>query len=126
MKSKASLLLMEQLVMILVFALAAVLCLQIFVYADRTSREMEIQDRAVALAQNAAETLKACGSLESAAELLGGTVREGTLALVREELTLEICQTASTIPGLSQAEIRVADGEHMIFTLTVAWQEVAE
>lgn len=126
MKSKASVLLMEQLVMILVFALAAVLCLQVFVYADWTSREMEIRDRAVALAQNGAEILKTCGNLEEAAELLGGTVREGALTAAREALTLKICRTATTVPGLARAEVRVADGEDIIFTLTVAWQEVAE
>ena len=40
MKSKASLLLMEQLVMVLVFALAAALCLQVFLRADQISTEI--------------------------------------------------------------------------------------
>ena len=39
MKSKAPLALMEQMVMLLVFALAAALCLQAFVQSDRLSRE---------------------------------------------------------------------------------------
>ena len=38
MRSKAPLALMEQMVMVLVFALAAALCLQAFALADRISR----------------------------------------------------------------------------------------
>lgn len=37
-RSKAPLALMEQIIMILVFALASAVCLQAFVYADRLSR----------------------------------------------------------------------------------------
>lgn len=58
MKNKAPLALMEQLVMVLVFALAAALCIQVFVFSDRTSRYNEARDRAVLEAQNAAEALK--------------------------------------------------------------------
>ena len=58
MKSKATLFLMEQLVMLLVFALAAALCLGIFVRADRISAETKERDEAVILACNAAEMLK--------------------------------------------------------------------
>ena len=61
MRSRAPLALMEQLVMILVFALAAALCLQVFVFADRISARNEETDRAVLVCQNAAETLKAGG-----------------------------------------------------------------
>lgn len=58
MRSRAPLVLMEQVVMILVFALAAALCVQVFVYADRTSRYHESRDRAIVEAQNAAESIK--------------------------------------------------------------------
>ena len=47
MRSKAPLAMMEQMVMVLVFALAAALCLQAFVKSDRMSKEMEARDRAV-------------------------------------------------------------------------------
>ena len=60
MRSKAPLVLMEQLVMVLVFALAAALCVQVFVLSDQTSRSHEARDRAVVAAQNAAENLKGC------------------------------------------------------------------
>ena len=61
MRNKAPLALMEQLVMVLVFALAAALCVQALVLADNRSREMEHRDRALLEAQNAVETLKSCG-----------------------------------------------------------------
>lgn len=71
MRSKAPLILMEQLVMVLVFALAAALCLQAFVFADRTSRTNEARDRAMVEAQNAAEMLKAGRETEYLADMLG-------------------------------------------------------
>ena len=61
MRSKAPLVLMEQLVMVLVFALAAALCVQVFVLSDQTSRNYAARDRAAVAAQNAAEQLKGCG-----------------------------------------------------------------
>ena len=60
MKSRAPLVMMEQLVMVLVFALAAAVCVRIFALSDRLSLENETRDRAVTAVQNAAETLKAC------------------------------------------------------------------
>lgn len=58
MKSKTTLALIEQLIMVLVFALAAALCLRLFVAADaRSDRRAEI-DHAVLAAQTAAEQLK--------------------------------------------------------------------
>ena len=43
-KSKSTLALMEQAVMILVFAVAATLCVQAFVRADAYSKELERRD----------------------------------------------------------------------------------
>ena len=61
MRNKSPLALMEQLVMVLVFALAAALCLQVFMFADLTSERNAAIDRAVTECQNAAEILKASG-----------------------------------------------------------------
>ena len=58
MKSKAPLAMMEQLVMVLVFALAAALCLQTFVLSGKISKKTEAKNRAVTEAQNAAEIMK--------------------------------------------------------------------
>ena len=71
MRSKAPLALMEQMIMVLVFALAAALCLRAFVLSDSMSIENERRDNGVLLAQNAAEVYKACrGDAEAAAEIL--------------------------------------------------------
>ena len=66
MRNRAFLPLMEQAIMILVFALAAALCLRTFVWADGYSARQQARDQAVTVAQNAAETLQAKG-------LVGGT-----------------------------------------------------
>ena len=77
MRSKAPLVLMEQAVMVLVFALAAALCLRAFVWSDQLSRQNEARDRALLEVQNAAEALKHTGgdmahAQEEAARRLGG------------------------------------------------------
>lgn len=127
MKNRTSLVLMEQLVMVLVFALAAALCLGVFVKADQISRETRCRDEAVLLAQNGAEVLKSCaGSLENAAEILGGTVTENGLQVRSDGFTLVITPEDSGIPGLGQARIAVYLEEEPIFTLRTGWQEVGE
>ena len=59
MRSKAPLVLMEQMVMLLVFALAAALCMQAFVKSDQLSQQIVDRDQAVSLCQNAAEAIRA-------------------------------------------------------------------
>lgn len=113
MKHKASLLLMEQLVMILVFALAAALCLQVFVKAEEISVETARMDQAVVLAKNAAELLKATGGDAEKAESLS---EEGYQVKVRPRKSQQ--------PGLALAEIAVFFEETALFSLETAWQEV--
>ena len=116
MKNKASLLLMEQLVMVLVFALAAALCLTAFVKADQISRETARRDEAVLLAQNAAQVLKATsGDLEQA-------MATGADSGYR----LEIDWMDTAVSLLGKAEIRVWQEDELVFSLQVGWQEVAE
>ena len=81
MRSKAPLILMEQMVMLLVFALAAALCLQAFVKSDEHSARGEARDRAAVLCQTAAETVRHYGgdaknALSRAAEDLGAAYSE--------------------------------------------------
>lgn len=61
MRSKAPLVMMEQIVMVLIFALAAALCLQIFVLSGKLSKQIEAENNAAIKAQNIAETIKAEG-----------------------------------------------------------------
>ena len=128
MRSKAPLALMEQVVMVLVFALAAALCVSCFVTADRLSRRNAVRDEAVVAAQNAAETIKGCrGDYEQAATLLNGTLEHGILELCAdEEFCIVVTPENSDDPLLGKAKVEacaVRDGE-TLFALTVFWQEV--
>ena len=138
MRSKSPLALMEQVVMVLVFALAAALCLQVFVLSDQMSEKNRDTDRAVLLAQNTAEMIKACGGVEEAAEAVGGTVRQTMWSsYYYEDLTpapdaesgyyhVDVLPGNSGVEGLGQAAVEVFrwDGNEGLFALTVAWQEV--
>ena len=76
MKSRAPLALMEQIVMVLVFALAAAICLQAFVASGKLSRQAEERGRAVVEAQNMAEALKYDGCVSYLRERNGNTGTE--------------------------------------------------
>lgn len=79
MKSRAPLLLMEQLIMLLVFALAAVICVKAFVLSDRISREDSAREQAILQAQSAAETYKNYnGDSRKAIRTFGGTLKGDT------------------------------------------------
>ena len=67
MRSKAPLALMEQMVMILVFAVASALCLQAFAQSELISRRGEDRDRAAVLCQSVAEVVRSNGGDLSAA-----------------------------------------------------------
>lgn len=129
MKSKASLVLMEQLIMLLVFALAAAACLAIFTAAHSISLSARRQDEAVILAQNSAEILKYhAGDLQKTAAALEGSLQDDTAYIPGNDgLYLQIQKTASLIPGLGQAELLVMHAQSdsdILFSLTVCWQEV--
>lgn len=71
-RSKAPLSLMEQLIMILVFAFAAAVCLQAFVYSDRLSKDGTVRETAAMRATEVIETCKAYhGDMKKAADALG-------------------------------------------------------
>jgi len=128
MRSRAPLALMEQLVMVLVFALAAALCLRAFALADALSRQQETRDRALLACQQAAEELKANRGLD----LTGQTLYfdENWLALPSPEgaaYVLTAARQRAPVPGLGRAEVSVcpAEGGEVLAALPVAWQEVA-
>lgn len=137
-KSKSTLALMEQAIMILVFAVAATLCVQAFVRANLYSEELYRRDRAVNLCQTAAETVKAKrGELTSAAILLDGEVSDGKLYLFynKEWKTVGAGEAAYVLcmeeTGRSDSVVtaRVCVTEKKsseeLFALPVSWQEVA-
>ena len=134
MRSKAPLLLMEQMVMLLVFALAAALCLQAFVKSDGLSGDSEDRDRAVILCQNAAETIRRFGGetvSQDAARTLGYRYDHGVMYQEFDEdwepveqgvYRLETEERPTEVPGLVSAYVRVRKGSQALFELEVAWQ----
>ncbi len=134
MKNKTSIMLMALSLLLVVFALAAAVCLRLFVWADRTSHRDAQVDAALFQAQNAAEMTKHCsGNLLRASEGLGGVVTDGVWEISFDEawerssqgayvLTVTPRQTRS--PYLGQAQVRVTDAQgNVLAQLTVSWQE---
>ena len=138
-KSKAPLTMIEQMVMLLVFALAAALCLQAFVKSDEMS---EARDQAVVLCQNAAEAIRSTGgSWDTAYDLMGmpfpypGLGKEASVFYYDEDWTLidtDDCAYQlwiepldSGVDGLGKAKISVTEEDSFdaIFAIEVAWQE---
>lgn len=146
-REKAPLVLMEQLAMLLVFALAAAVCLRLFVASDQLSRQLQDQDNAAALCQSTAEALRHNGGDIPAAlsEVSGADAgqREGFGYFVSygpdwsefvpngirsASYTLRARALDSGVPGLGKAEVeayRWQNGEmQSLFRLETAWQEV--
>ena len=150
MRSKSPLALMEQVLMVLVFALAAALCLRVFAFSDRVSARNEAIDRAVLECQNAAETLKSTGrpmaeAQKILADRMGGTMEQGLVQVCYDEnwtvlpgdaaecaYVLEVQGIPAGVDGLAKANVCVAaledisvggNGERL-FSIDVAWQEV--
>jgi len=135
MKSKAPLALMEQLTMILVFALAAALCLQLFVLSNTLSREGETRDQAVTAVQNAAEALKANdGSFEALAAFHGGVLTEKGWQIGYDDswqtapvekaifvVTAEAAANDQPLLGSAVITAKGTDGKQW-FQITVGWQ----
>ena len=113
MKNKASLLLMELLVMIPVFALAAAICLQVFSAAQRTSLQTQRTEAAMGIAQNAAELLKAGSEPETVEKRLADA-----------EFSVRIQEIPEELGGLNKARITVSDDGKELICLTVGYREV--
>jgi len=77
-RSKSTLFLIEQLIVIAVFAICAVACISILAAAFSTANDTRAINRAILNAESGAEAFKATGGdLEAVAEILGGTVGAG-------------------------------------------------
>ena len=137
MKSKAPLPLMEQLIMVLVFALTSALCLRGFSLANSISQEQESREHAVIAVQNAAEVLKhTSGDFERAATQLGG-YWDGNLCSIpydsswqplsnseQSVFLLQAIPLDDDNPFLGTAQIKVLYKDKILFEITVGWQEV--
>lgn len=135
MRSKAPLSVIEQVIMLLVFALAAAVCLRGFAWADSTSQRSRNCDLAMVQAQNAAAILQNNGGdLTAAAEIMGGQA-EGRRWDIHYNEQWERTDTQGvfalqvsvrpTLPLMGSAQITVADDGGLLAELMVSWQEVA-
>lgn len=126
----------EQLIMLLVFAVAAALCLRAFFWSGSHSRQSQARDQAVMAAQTAAERLKAVrGDLCSALTPLGGHQEEDEWAIYYDAdwqpvshpaaYYLTVASQTSVQPGLGSALVQVWDGSGApLVSLPISWQEV--
>lgn len=125
-RSKAPLALMEQIIMILVFAIASAVCLQAFVYSDNLSKKGDRTEMAANRAQTVTEYCKdKKGNLDAVCELLGGKRQEKGLVISYEEEEMKLTlQVTESTPYMEKAVLRVQeeDGEEL-YNMEVAWQK---
>lgn len=123
---RACLILMEQVLMLLVFAVAAAFCVQAFALSRDMSLEAAGLDSALAEAQNAAELLKSSGGtagegLDLLGSVLGGRQADGRWQTAAGSCTLEAAVEAGCT--VETVTIRCLDSEgEVLFSLPVAWQ----
>ena len=120
MRSKTPLVLMEQLVMVLVFAMAAAICLQVFGLSDRLSKENEARAEAALLAQNTAEELK----FSYGEVLLDWEEADGIYYMEEDGYRVRVQAEETEISGLQKVRLQVLQEEEVLFEIPVAWQEV--
>lgn len=147
-RAKAPLILMEQLAMLLIFALSAAVCLRVFAWSQQLSQLTRDRDDAALLCQNTAETLRTQNGdvVETLTEIsgvqpgyrdgFGHFIRYGEDWIALDEVsrtcryTLRVQELDSGVPGLGKAEVeayRWQGGEmESLFRLETAWQEVSE
>ncbi len=133
MKNKTTLLLIEQAVLLVVFALAAAVCLRLFAWADTTSRLDAAKDQALLQAQNVAETLKNTRSLELAAQSYGVQGEESGWEITFDQdwnqtpagpYTLRVTPQSQSVPLLAGAMVTVTDEKgNVLAQLSPCWQE---
>lgn len=124
MKHKSQLRIIEQTIMILVFAIAAAICLKAFLATSEISGAIRLKDLAVTQVQNTAEILKAThGDYEKAAERLNGKFEENRLVTECEGFSV-YARPAEGEGRVPRAVITAEDkAGNKVFEVTAAWQE---
>jgi len=134
MKNKAPLTIIELTVMLLVFALAAALCLRAFLWADRESKNIVKLDQAVMQAQTAAELLKSCqGNLDLLVAAAGGVATDTDWVLhydgqwrpttIDSTYELRITLHPDNSEFLGTASVNVYQDNQCLTSLLAAWQK---
>ena len=125
MKSRNVLSQIEFIIMVLVFALSAAVCLKVFAYSDSNSERNETRDYAMVRLQSAAELMKnSRGDLERCVSEFGGHADEKKWELELEDgmkLTAEKQESGNKYLG--KAELKFYSSGEEICSLPVAWQE---
>lgn len=134
MKNKSTLVMIEQIVMLLVFVLAATVCIRMFVGSEQLSRKYEATDQAVRVAQNAAELLKKGGIPAFASKEKVLQTGENTWVMFYDKnweetnqesaefsLAAEFLRSESDFLFRAEIVISTVDGTEL-FRLPVAWQ----
>lgn len=135
MRSRSTLVLMELVVMVLVFALTGALCLRAFTWADRVSQAQADRGQALLCAQNGAQLLKSCrGDFRKAAQVHGLGNEDRWVIHYSEDwqvcnepgvFRLQAARTQEERGLLGGALIEVYDAqETLLAQLKVKWQEV--
>ena len=118
MRSKTPLVLMEQLVMVVVFAMAAAICLQVFGLSEKLSEKNEDVAAAAFLAQNTAEELK-----NSHGDILLEWEEADGIYYLEEAYRMEV-RMEDTEEDLQKVNLQVLKDGAVLFEIPVAWQEV--
>ena len=136
---------MEQLIMILVFAFAAAVCLQAFVYSDRLSKDGTVRETAAMRATEVIETCKAYhGDMKKAADALGAQLipsSDGSgdsIEMIYQDDELKVIIDAGEVTEIGgetmmqTAKVRVSEtggddsgqseSETPVYTVDTAWQ----
>lgn len=124
MKNKANLAVMEQVIMLLVLAVAAAICIQVFIQAHLTEKQNHLQDMAIQNVQNVAEIIKSTGNLEHTAQKTGGCIENGVLTVQFDGFTVTASPVQSDDPLLGRAKVAAFDEDSIIAQLDICWQEV--
>ena len=131
MKSKTPLVLMDQIIMVLIFALSAVVYIKVFVYSNNVSKSVEAASHAAFKAQTMAEELK----YSSGESLENWNYDNDSWYIYYDENWQETKEEAEYTmkvtkeyeeDGLCRVSLRVLDDREVIFEIPVAWQEVTE
>ena len=123
-RNKAPLALMEQIIMILVFALASAVCLQGFVYANQLSKNGAAMQEASTRAQTVIEYCKAeHGNLDAVCQAIGGErTAQGLQVIDAEENRRTVLELGEKTEYLQRAKVTVWVGEIEAYSADIAWQ----
>lgn len=117
--------LIEMAVMLVVFALAAALCLRIFAWADRRAEEIGRKDEALVQMQNAAEVLRHYdGDFAAAAKHYGGNWDGSRWIIPWGELQIILRPEDTGVPYLGGARVEAMCRGECLEAFSLRWQEV--